>query len=82
MPGLRLTVEQVQRLCGEERELCRRVLDVLVDEKFLCLNAHGLYARLTGPTFHIGVFDETRNAIERLASTIPGHDRSRDVTPV
>src|SRR5438128_2073697 len=41
MPGLRLKAEQVQRLCGVERMICRRVLDVLLDEKFLCVNADG-----------------------------------------
>jgi hypothetical protein len=32
MPGLRLTSEQVQRLCGIERTICQLVLDMLVDE--------------------------------------------------
>jgi hypothetical protein len=36
MPGLRLTAEQVQRLCGIERTMCQRILDSLVDAKF-CL---------------------------------------------
>src|SRR5262245_21451416 len=30
MPGLRLTLEQAQRLCGVERTLCKAVLDELV----------------------------------------------------
>lgn len=47
MPGLRLTVEQVQRLCGVEGGICRAVLDALVDIKFLSLNSDGTYARLT-----------------------------------
>ena len=47
MPGLRLTVEQAQRLCGLERTLCKAVLDALVDEKFLCVRSNGVYARLT-----------------------------------
>jgi hypothetical protein len=47
MPGLRLTLEQVQRLCGVERALCKAVLDALVDGKFLCMKADGTYARLT-----------------------------------
>jgi transketolase len=38
MPGLCLTSEQVQRLCGVERTICQLVLDSLVDAKFLCLN--------------------------------------------
>jgi hypothetical protein len=47
MPGLRLTVDQVHRLCGVERRLCSDVLDVLVREQFLCLKSDGSYARLS-----------------------------------
>jgi hypothetical protein len=46
MPGLRLTLEQAQRLCGVERMLCKMVLDGLVEAKFLCVKADGTYARL------------------------------------
>ena len=46
-PGLRLTAEQVQRLCGVERTPCQLVLDSLVDAKFLCVKPDGAYARLT-----------------------------------
>jgi hypothetical protein len=47
VPGLRLTLEQVQRLCGVERALCGLVVGALVDAKFLCLKADGRYARCT-----------------------------------
>jgi hypothetical protein len=47
MPGLRLTSEQAQRLCGIERTMCQLVLDALVDAKFLCVKPDGAYARLT-----------------------------------
>ena len=47
MPGLRLTVDQVQRLCGVERTLCETALAALVDAKFLCVKSDGAYARLT-----------------------------------
>ena len=47
MPGLCLTVEQVQRLCGLERTVCQMVLDVLVAEQFLCVTADDHYARPT-----------------------------------
>jgi hypothetical protein len=47
MPGLRLTLEQAQRLCGLERALCKTVLDALVDDKFLCVKSDGAYGRLT-----------------------------------
>jgi hypothetical protein len=45
MPGLRLTLEQAQRLCGVERSLCKKLLDALVDAKFLCVKSDGAYAR-------------------------------------
>jgi len=45
MPGLRLTLEQAQRLCGVERTLCKKLLDALVDAKFLCVKSDGAYAR-------------------------------------
>ena len=45
MPGLRLTLEQAQRLCGIERALCKAVLDALVEARFLCVKPNGTYAR-------------------------------------
>jgi hypothetical protein len=45
MPGLRLTLEQAQRLCGVEPMLCKTVLDALVEAKFLCVKPNGTYAR-------------------------------------
>ena len=45
MPGLRLTLEQAQRLCGVERTLCKSLLDALVDARFLCVKPGGEYAR-------------------------------------
>jgi len=45
MPGLRLKPVQVQRLCGIEPAVCRMLLEALVDEKFLCANVDGTYAR-------------------------------------
>ena len=47
MPGLRLKLEQVQRLCGIERTICQAVLDALVNAEFLCVKPDGHYARLT-----------------------------------
>jgi hypothetical protein len=53
MPGLRLTLEQARRLCGVERALCQRVLDLLVDEKFLCVKSDGVYARVADGADHL-----------------------------
>jgi hypothetical protein len=47
MPGMTLKLEQVQRLCGVERSVCKIVLDALVETKFLYLKSDGRYARLT-----------------------------------
>lgn len=47
MPGLRLTADQVQRLCGIERFMCQSVLEALVASKFLCMSSDGAYKRLT-----------------------------------
>ena len=47
MPGLRLTREQAQRLCGVGRTDCQQALDALVDADFLCRKPDGAYARLT-----------------------------------
>jgi hypothetical protein len=47
MPGLQLTPRQAERLWGLDETTCHRVLDILVDVKFLCETAHGSYARST-----------------------------------
>jgi hypothetical protein len=50
MPGLRLKPDQVHRLCGIEAKICQMVLDVLVNEHFLCVKPDGHYVRVTeGP---------------------------------
>jgi hypothetical protein len=52
MPGLRLTSDQVHRLCGVEPTICEMALDSLVKERFLCVKSDGHYARVTeGPVF-------------------------------
>jgi len=52
MPGLCLTLEQARLLCGVERMLCQRVLDMLVDTQFLCIKPNGAYARVTDGADH------------------------------
>ena len=51
MPGLRLKAEQVQRLCAVERSVCQKVLDTLVDGKFLYRRADGRYGRVLDGLF-------------------------------
>jgi len=47
MPGMRLTVPQVERLCGLDGTLCKQVLDALVEARFLSARADGRYERVT-----------------------------------
>jgi hypothetical protein len=47
MPGLRLTRPQAQRLWGLDEQTCVKLLDRLVDLKFLVLSADGNYMRLS-----------------------------------
>ena len=45
MPGLSLSPEQVQRLCGVDSALCASVLEALVETGFLSRRSDGAYAR-------------------------------------
>jgi hypothetical protein len=47
MPGMRLTPEQVERLSGVDRVVCKHVLDDLVRTKFLGALPNGSYGRLS-----------------------------------
>jgi hypothetical protein len=47
MPGLRLTLQQAQRLWGVERTACEMMLAALVEAKFLCVRPDGSYARVS-----------------------------------
>lgn len=47
MPGLQLTSRQAQRLLGLDERTCSRLLEVLVDARFLYRNGDGMYARVT-----------------------------------
>jgi hypothetical protein len=47
MPGLRLTCQQAQRLWGLDEAACLKLLECLVDAKFLCRPGHGMYTRVT-----------------------------------
>lgn len=46
MPGLRLKIDQAQRLWNLDRAMCESVLRSLVDAKFLGRFDDDLYARL------------------------------------
>ena len=74
MPCLRLTAEQVQRLCGVEPTICQLVLDTLVHERFLCLARDGHYARVTSG-LHAKAHTNTR-ANRRLDATVSSESGS------
>jgi hypothetical protein len=71
MPGMRLTLRQVERLSGVGSSVCRLVLDDLVRAGFLAAGADGTYARPTG--------------LDRMTSRSPGaeaHQRLRMSIPL
>ena len=47
MPGMQLTLEQVQRLSGVDRSVCQQVLDALVNAKFVFLRTDGSYTKFS-----------------------------------
>ncbi len=47
MPGLRLTAEQARRLWSLDLHTCTRLLEALVDAKFLARTGDGKYFRLS-----------------------------------
>jgi hypothetical protein len=47
MPGLRLTRDQMRRLCGLDPATCGDALETLVEMKFLCRKSDGAYVRAT-----------------------------------
>ena len=45
MPGLTLTVRQASRLFGLDQDMCREVVDRLIDADFLRWSSAGVVAR-------------------------------------
>ena len=67
MPGLRLTPEQIQRLCGIERVVCQAVLASLVGTNFLRVRSDGTYARVAGTeTSHARVLKANLTPAQRM----------------
>jgi hypothetical protein len=48
MPGLRLTLAQAKRLFGLRKDICVRVLDTLVRQEILRVDATGAFVRNGG----------------------------------
>ena len=53
MPGMSLRLDQLARLCGVEAAVCKRVLDELIETRFLHLKGNGAYARPTSEAGHL-----------------------------
>jgi hypothetical protein len=62
MPGMRLTTQQVQRLCGVDASLCQLVMDSLLEMRFLWRHADGTYVRMTGEAIPSTYFLSSRRA--------------------
>ncbi len=45
MPGLKLTLSQIARLCGLPREVCEQAVSLLVEAGFLASTRDGAYLR-------------------------------------
>ena len=45
LPNLRLTVEQVSRLCDLEPHVCQAVLEAFVQARYLTVTPEGTYVR-------------------------------------
>ncbi len=65
MPGLRLSLEQAQRLWSLDSETCRGVLALLVDARFLLFGADHKYRRFSSESLESRL--QTTNAPTMLA---------------
>jgi hypothetical protein len=75
MPGLSLSPEQVQRLCGVDSALCASVLEALVEIGFLSRRSDGAYARDRNPD--ISRARQAKATLEPKVVAIPARDRRR-----
>ena len=75
MPGLSLSPEQVQRLCGMDTTLCASVLEALVESGFLSRRSDGAYARDRNPD--VSRARQAKATLEPKAVAIPARDRRR-----
>ena len=80
MSGMRLSAEQVQRLCGVDAAVCKLVMDSLVATRFLCFNADRTYARLTEDSAHPRQ-TEAKRSVPPLLSSRRASRRSKTNNP-
>ncbi len=75
MPGLSLSSEQVQRLCGMDSALCASVLEALVETGFLSRRSDGAYAR--DRNSDVSRARQAKATLEPNVVLIPARDRRR-----
>jgi hypothetical protein len=75
MPGLQLTLKQAQRLWGLDEQTCARLLEFLVETRFLVRTSRALYARLTEGSIAIPTLRVAKASLDR--SRAGGFDRAR-----
>lgn len=68
MPGMRLTVEQAQRLWGLDGDTCGRVLQALVDVNFLGQGSDRRYGRLSEGGLPLNASPTAKTAIRSPAA--------------
>jgi hypothetical protein len=74
MPGMRLNLQQVERLSGVDASICRLVLDDLVRARFLRAESDGTYLRTTADVVADGM--SRSRAAHFEASTAPSSRRA------
>jgi hypothetical protein len=75
MPGLSLSPEQVQRLCGVDSVLCVSVLEELVETGFLSMRSDGAYGRNRNPD--VSRARQAKATLEPNVPAIPARSRRR-----
>jgi hypothetical protein len=75
MPGLSLSPEQVQRLCGMDSVLCASVLGALVETGFLSRRSDGAYAR--NRNADVSRARQAKATLESNVLPIPARSRRR-----
>jgi hypothetical protein len=75
MPGLSLSSEQVQRLCGVNSAICTSVLETLVESGFLSRRSDGGYARTRNAD--VSRARQAKATLEPSAVAIPARSRRR-----
>jgi len=76
LPGLSLTLEQMQRLFRLDALTCESVTAALVDLRFLARNSQGRYLRLDHPMLRMARTPTVRPLRDRRRMAKPGAARS------